>query len=163
MHKKFGPRKRNWYVYILKLELESWYVGTAKQLQSRLLAHAKRSPYALISRSTDSEFSDRGLTGKRKPTHLHAAFRSVGDSLWITDVENAITFAMATRYGFHKVRGGGILLQSWDKDVPASAREELKVRYGGIDIRSTYGLVEVDLSVETPYVFPLTRRSRNLG
>lgn len=152
---------RNWYLYILKLEQDCWYVGTAKGLRSRLRSHAKKSPHATIRRRAGYEYSNRGLTGKRKPTHLHAAFRSVGDSLWITEVENAITFAMATRYGFDKVRGGGLLLHSWDEEVPDSTIQELTTRYGGIDIRSTYALVEVDLGSEKPYAFPLTKRLRN--
>lgn len=152
---------RTWYIYILKLEHESWYVGTAKGLRSRLQSHAKKSPYALVKRRADYDYSDEGLTGKRKPTHLHAAFKSFGDCFWVTDIENAITYAMAARYGFDKVRGGGVLLQSWGVKVSDTVVDELRARYANVGIRTTYALEEIDLAAETPYAFPLTKRWRH--
>lgn len=152
---------RNWYIYILKLEKDSWYVGTAKGLRSRLRSHAKKSSHALIRSRPGRVLSDQGLTGKRKPTHLHAAFRSIGDCFWVTDIENAITWAMARKYGFDRVRGGGVLLQSWDAEVPQSAINELNVRHAErVDIRSKYSLMEIDWTTEKPYALPLTKRLR---
>ncbi|WP_148268735.1 GIY-YIG nuclease family protein [Azoarcus olearius] len=148
---------RNWYIYILKLEQDCWYIGTAKGLRSRLRAHGKKSPHSSLKKKGNFRYMDCGLTGKRKVTHLHAAFRSVGDCVWLTEIENSITVAMAIKYGFDRVRGGSII-HSWDRQLSNEEIDNLKQRYGGTDIRSKYNLIEMDLKSEKNFVFPLTNR-----
>lgn len=148
---------RNWYIYILKLEQDCWYVGTAKGLRSRLRTHGKKSPHSSLKKKGKFAYMDFGLTGKRKATHLHAAFRSVGDCVWLMEIENSITVAMAMKYGFDKVRGGSII-HSWDHHLSSNEIDDLTSRFGGIDIRSKYNLEEMDLKSEKKFVFPLTIR-----
>lgn len=148
---------RSWYIYILKLELSSWYVGTAKGLRSRLRSHGKKSPYSTLKKKGAFKYMDRGLTGKRKATHLHAAFRSTGDCLWVTEIENTITVALGRKYGFDKVRGGSII-KSWDYELSDIEVKDLIRRFSCSDIRFKYKLNEINLTQEKPFVFPLTRR-----
>ncbi len=148
---------RSWFIYILKLEQDSWYVGTAKGLRSRLRSHAKKSPYALISRKKYYRYKCNGLTGSRKATHLHAAFRSTGNCEWVTEIENCITVAMAKKYGFEKVRGG-IHISPWKKELSDKTRIALISRFGNVDIRVKYNLEEIDLITEPEFIFPITKR-----
>lgn len=148
---------RNWYIYILKLELNSWYVGTAKGLRSRLRSHGKKSPYSTLNKKGATKYMGSGLTGKRKVTHLHAAFRSIGDCLWVTEIENSITVAFGQKYGFDKVRGGSII-QPWNYELSDTEVKNLIQIFSCSDIRLKYNLSEIDLTQEKPFVFPLTRR-----
>ncbi|MBM6447518.1 GIY-YIG nuclease family protein [Pseudomonas sp. MIL9] len=148
---------RNWYIYILKLELNSWYVGTAKGLRSRLRSHGKKSPYSKLNRKGTLEYMESGLTGKRKATHLHAAFRSIGDCFWVTEIENTITVALGQKYGFDKVRGGSII-QPWSYELSDIEVENLIRQFSCSDIRLKYKLHEINLTQEKPFVFPITRR-----
>ncbi|WP_409037444.1 GIY-YIG nuclease family protein [Pseudomonas sp. 2957] len=148
---------RNWYIYILKLELNSWYVGTAKGLRSRLRSHGKKSPYSKLKRKGTLEYMESGLTGKRKVTHLHAAFRSIGDCFWVTEIENTITVALGQKYGFDKVRGGTII-QPWSYELSYIEVENLIRQFSCSDIRLKYKLHEINLTQEKPFVFPITRR-----
>ncbi|WP_413817139.1 MULTISPECIES: GIY-YIG nuclease family protein [Pseudomonas] len=148
---------RNWYIYILKLELNSWYVGTAKGLRSRLRSHGKKSPYSTLKKKGVFKYMENGLTGKRKATHLHAAFRSIGDCFWVTEIENTITVALGQKYGFDKVRGGSII-HSWNYELSDIKVEDLIRRFSCSDIRIKYKLNEINLTQEKPFVFPLTRR-----
>ncbi|MCI8211955.1 hypothetical protein AUC61_20690 [Pseudomonas sp. S25] len=148
---------RNWYIYILKLELNSWYVGTAKGLRSRLRSHGKKSPYSTLKKKGVFKYMESGLTGKRKATHLHAAFRLIGDCFWVAELENTITVALGQKYGFDKVRGGYII-HSWDCELSDIKVEDLIRRFSCSDIRFKYKLNEINLAQEKPFVFPLTRR-----
>lgn len=148
---------RNWYIYILKLELNSWYVGTAKGLRSRLRSHGKKSPYSKLKRKSTLEYMESGLTGKRKATHLHAAFRSIGDCSWVTEIENTITVALGQKYGFDKVRGGSII-QPWSYELSDIEVENLIRQFSCSDIRLKYNIHEINLTQEKPFVFPITRR-----
>jgi predicted GIY-YIG superfamily endonuclease len=148
---------RNWYIYILKLELNSWYVGTAKGLRSRLRSHGKKSPYSTLKKKGVFKYMENGLTGKRKATHLHAAFRSIGDCFWVTEIENTITVALGQKYGFDKVRGGS-MIHPWNYEPSEIEVEDLIRRFNCSDIRVKYKLNEIDLTQEKPFVFPLTRR-----
>ena len=148
---------RNWYIYILKLELNSWYVGTAKGLRSRLRSHGKKSPYSKLNRKGTLEYMESGLTGKRKATHLHATFRSIGDCFWVTEIENTITVALGQKYGFDKVRGGSII-QPWSYELSDIEVENLIRQFSCSDIRLKYKLHEINLTQEKPFVFPITRR-----
>ncbi|PWE41539.1 hypothetical protein C9I49_20860 [Pseudomonas prosekii] len=147
---------RNWYIYILKLELNSWYVGTAKGLRSRLRSHGKKSPYSTLNKNGAIKYIESGLTGKRKATHLHAAFRSIGDCFWVTEIENTITVALGQKYGFDKVRGGSII-HPWNHRLSDIKVENLIRRFSCSDIRLKYKLNEINLTQEKPFVFPLTR------
>jgi len=148
---------RNWYIYILKLEQNSWYVGTAKGLRSRLRSHGKKSPYSTLKKKGVFVYSDKGLTGKRRATHLHAAFRSIGDCLWVTEIENTITVAFAKKYGFDRVRGGSIV-HSWNYELSDTEITGLIQRFSCDNIRSKYKLYEIDLTQENTFAFPVTRR-----
>ncbi|WP_431196661.1 GIY-YIG nuclease family protein [Pseudomonas syringae] len=148
---------RNWYIYILKLELNSWYVGTAKGLRSRLRSHGKKSPYSKLKRKGTLKYMESGLTGKRKATHLHAAFRSTGDCFWVTEIENTITVALGQKYGFDKVRGGSII-QRWSYELSDIEVENLIRQFSCSDIRLKYKPHEINLTQEKPFVFPITRR-----
>nr|NLU59003.1 hypothetical protein [Pseudomonas sp. BIGb0427] len=147
---------RNWYIYILKLELNSWYVGTAKGLNQGCEAMVK-SPYSTLNKNGAIRYIDSGLTGKRKATHLHAAFRSIGDCFWVTEIENTITVALGQKYGFDKVRGGSII-HPWNHKLSDIKVEDLIRRFSCSDIRLKYKLNEINLTQEKPFVFPLTRR-----
>ncbi|WP_371262560.1 hypothetical protein [Pseudomonas sp. H1h] len=144
-------------MYILKLELNSWYVGTAKGLRSRLRSHGKKSPHSTLNKNGAIKYIESGLTGKRKATHLHAAFRSVGDCFWVTEIENTITVALGQKYGFDKVRGGSII-HAWNHKLSDIKVENLIRRFSCSDIRLKYKLNEINLTQEKPFVFPLTRR-----
>lgn len=148
---------RNWYIYILKLELNSWYVGTAKGLRSRLRSHGKKSPYSTLKKKGVFKYMENSLTGKRKATHLHAAFRSIGDCFWATEIENTITVALGQKYGFDKVRGGSII-NSWNYELSDIEVKDLIRRFSCSNIRIKYKLNEINLTQEKPFVFPLTRR-----
>lgn len=69
-------------------------MGTAKGLRSRLRSHGKKSRYSTLKTKGAVGYMESGLTGKRKATHLHAAFRSIGDCFWVTEIENTITVAL---------------------------------------------------------------------
>lgn len=141
----------------MKLEVNSWYVGTAKGLRSRLRSHGKKSPYSKLNRKGTLEYMESGLTGKRKATHLHAAFRSIGDCFWVTEIENTITVALGQKYGFDKVRGGSII-QPWSYKLSDIEVENLIRQFSCSDIRIKYKLHEINLTQEKPFVFPITRR-----
>lgn len=100
---------------------------------------------------------ESGLTGKRKATHLHAAFRSIGDCFWVTEIENTITVALGQKYGFDKVRGGSII-QPWSYELSDIEVENLIRQFSCSDIRLKYKLHEINLTQEKPFVFPITRR-----
>lgn len=151
---------RSWYIYILKLEQDSWYVGTAKGLRSRLRSHAKKSPHSLIKRNKKFSYKVSGLTGIRKATHLHAAFRSTGDCEWVTEIENCVTVAMAIKYGFENVRGG-IHICSWGKEITEKTVMRLTAKFGNVNIRVKFNLEEIDLNLEPAFAFPITKRKKS--
>lgn len=132
-------------------------MGTAKGLRSRLRSHGKKSPYYTLKKDGAKKCIESGLTGKRKATHLHAVFRSIGDHLWVTEVENTITVALGQKYGFDKVRGGSII-HPWNHKLSDNKVEGLVRQFSCSDIRLKYKLNEINLSQEKPFVFPLTRR-----
>lgn len=148
---------RNWYIYILKLELNSWYVGTAKGLRSRLRSHGKKSPYSTLKKKGAVEYMESGLTGNRKATHLHAAFRSIGDCFWVTEIEKYHHRSLGQKYGFDKVRGGSII-QPWNYELSDTEVKNLIRQFSCIDIRFKYKPNEINLTQEKPFVFPITRR-----
>ena len=132
-------------------------MGTAKGLRSRLRSHGKKSPYSTLNKNGAIKYIESGLTGKRKATHLHAAFRSIGDCFWVTEIENTITVALGQKYGFDKVRGGSII-HPWNHKLSDIKVEDLIRRFSCSNIRFKYKLNEINLTQEKPFVFPLTRR-----
>lgn len=132
-------------------------MGTAKELRSRLRSHGEKSPYSTLKKNGAIKYIESGLTGKRKATHLHAAFRSIGDCFWVTEIENTITVALGQKYGFDKVRGGSII-HPWNHKLSDIKVEDLIRRFSCSDIRLKYKLNEINLTQEKPFVFPLTRR-----
>jgi hypothetical protein len=148
---------RKYFIYILKLENQSWYVGTAKALRTRLRDHAKKSEYSLIKLHKNPVYRNTGLTGKRKATHLYAAFETACDCFQVTEIENAITVAMGNKYGFNKVRGG-IWIKSWDLIIKPEVINDLKNRFENIEIRKQYNLIKIDIKNEKPFALPIYER-----
>lgn len=145
-----------WYVYVLKLEHESWYVGTTTNLRTRIRQHAKVSPHSTIKKDCNAPKGSKGLTGKRKATHLHCAFAFSGDEQALHRLETAVTIAMGNKYGFDKVRGGAWILP-WEFGAPMGEITPLKESYQVDNIRECFGIEQINLRARQRYALPLTQ------
>lgn len=139
-----GESLANWYVYILKLEQNSWYVGTAKDLIARLETHAKKSPFSKIASNLKVSSSHKGLTGIRKAIEIRAAFSVTCNTSELTEIEDVITASLGNKYGYHLVRGG-----TWHQVWSASSSSQQAVEHSQVyrrdEIRLRYQLQELDL------------------
>jgi predicted GIY-YIG superfamily endonuclease len=138
--------KKNMYIYVLKLELDSWYVGTSNNLIDRITAHASKSPYSQINKDNNKVLSTQGLTGKRKAVNICNAFTMNCSDQQLTNIENMLTALLAKEYGYEFVRGG-TWFPSWGYNPKESITHtrHSKDYYTTESIITKHDLKEVDL------------------
>jgi hypothetical protein len=149
---------KKWFIYILKLEHSSWYVGTAEDLVRRLTTHAMKSPHSIIDKKAGGSTAKKGLTGTRKAISLHAAFSVTCSKIVLTEIEDAVTASMGNKYGYDLVRGG-TWHRVWGVNVDTPGVNKYKNTHSKNNIRSLYDLKELQLDIiSTDIPFTLTNR-----
>ncbi|MDM8565254.1 GIY-YIG nuclease family protein [Candidatus Halobeggiatoa sp. HSG11] len=150
---------QEYFIYILKLEENSWYIGTTKELMKRFSTHASKSPHSLLDNKVDGSIYKKGLTGIRKVTHIHAVFVTKCSEKILTEIEDTVTAAMGNKYGYDHVRGG-----TWHPlwNVNSECKQAIRhcEKYTKKDIRSCYNLMEINVrEVLDELPFHLTARN----
>ncbi|MFT6835582.1 MAG: hypothetical protein ACJA0H_001622 [Francisellaceae bacterium] len=154
-----GVSVKNYFIYILKLENCSWYVGTAENLVHRLTTHAMKSPYSIIDKKAGGSTAKKGLTGIRKAISLHAAFSVTCSEVILTEIEDAVTASMGNKYGYDVVRGG-TWHQLWGVRIDTAQVVKHRNVHSKENIRSSYNLQELKLNTMIDEIpFRLTEKN----